>query len=422
MATLAQPQTAKTTGDPTQPCERVAVIDMVRGFALFGILLVNMQAFNRSLFQMIIPVERPSGLDQLAFWLIRFFGEGKFYSTFAFLFGLGLVLMVERLEARHAHPVATYGRRMAVLFVIGLVHAYLFWVGDILILYSLLGTLTLLLFRNRQPRTLLIWAVIFLFIPLVINAALLVIVELARLMPDGPAMIDRALAEQIEGYRIALAEADRVYSTGSFAAVTAQRASEMLMVYTTWPFMAFNVWAMFLFGMYAGKRHLFFDVEGHLPLIRRVWVWGLVLGVIGNLVYTVGSELSMRNAPSLMLMLSLIGQTFGAPALSLFYVTSLVLLTRDLVWHQRLLPLAAVGRMAITNYLLQTVICTTLMYGYGFGLYGQVGPAIGIALTFVLYGLQIPWSLAWLQRFRFGPVEWLWRTLTYGHLQSMRLT
>jgi uncharacterized protein len=330
--------------------------------------------------------------------------------------------MVERLEARHAHPVATYGRRMAVLFVIGLVHAYLFWVGDILLLYSLLGTLTLLLFRNRQPRTLLIWAVIFLFIPLVINAALLAIVELARLMPDGPAMIDRALAEQIEGYRIALAEADRVYSTGSFAAVTAQRASEMLMVYTTWPFMAFNVWAMFLFGMYAGKRHLFFDVEGHLPLIRRVWVWGLVLGVIGNLVYTVGSELSMRNAPSLMLMLSLIGQTFGAPALSLFYVTSLVLLTRDPVWHQRLLPLAAVGRMAITNYLLQTVICTTLMYGYGFGLYGQVGPAIGIALTFVLYGLQIPWSLAWLQRFRFGPVEWLWRTLTYGHLQSMRLT
>jgi uncharacterized protein len=121
-------------------------------------------------------------------------------------------------------------------------------------------------------------------------------------------------------------------------------------------------------------------------------------------------------------MLSLIGQTFGAPALSLFYITSLVLLTRDPVWHQRLLPLAAVGRMAITNYLLQTVICTTLMYGYGFGLYGQVGPAIGIALTFVLYGLQIPWSLAWLQRFRFGPVEWLWRTLTYGHLQSMRLT
>ena len=194
----------------------------------------------------------------------------------------------------------------------------------------------------------------------------------------------------------------------------------MNFIYLTWPFMAFNVLAMMLLGLYAGARRIFDDIPHHLPFIRKLWIWGLIVGVIGNLVYVIAGQAANRSDPSPQLILALVGQTFGAPALSLFYMTSLVLLTQTVTWERRLRPLASVGRMAISNYLLQTLICTTLFYGYGFGLYGQVGAATGVLLTIAIYALQIPLSVWWLRHFRFGPVEWLWRSLTYGEWQPMR--
>jgi uncharacterized protein len=121
-------------------------------------------------------------------------------------------------------------------------------------------------------------------------------------------------------------------------------------------------------------------------------------------------------------MLHLTGQTFGAPALALFYMSGLTLLSQNTAWQKRMAPLAYAGRMAISVYLMQTLICTLLFYGYGFGLYGKVGAAGGILLTVIIYVLQIPFSVWWLNRFRFGPVEWLWRSLTYGKLQPMKWT
>ncbi|HET9221138.1 MAG TPA: DUF418 domain-containing protein, partial [Roseiflexaceae bacterium] len=173
-------------------------------------------------------------------------------------------------------------------------------------------------------------------------------------------------------------------------------------------------------GLYAGARGIFGNIPDHLPFIRRLWLWGLIVGVIGNLAYVIAGQVSNRSDPSPQLILALVGQTFGAPALSIFYMTSLVLLTRTAIWERHLQPLASVGRMAISNYLLQTLICTTLFYGYGFGLYGQVGAAAGVLLTIAIYALQIPLSVWWLGHFRFGPVEWLWRSLTYGQRQPMR--
>jgi uncharacterized protein len=307
-----------------------------------------------------------------------------------------------------------------VLLLIGLVHAYLFWVGDILILYSVLGVLLLLLFRNRKPRTLLIWVGIFLLIPILLNAALFGLLELGRMSPGGAAMIDAALAEQTQQFQAASEEVDRIYASGSFAEITRQRVRDMNMVYATWPFMAFNVLAMMVLGLYAGQRQLFEHIPDHQPLIRRVWFWGLIIGVLGNLAYVVGGVGSNRSIPSPQLLVSLVGQTVGAPALSLFYMSSLVLLTQHLSWQRRLRPLANVGRMAISNYLLQTVICTTLFYGYGFGLYGRIDTATGLLLTIVIFALQIPLSAWWLGRFRFGPVEWLWRSLSYGQRQPIR--
>jgi uncharacterized protein len=232
--------------------------------------------------------------------------------------------------------------------------------------------------------------------------------------------VDTAIAEQQRTYQALSAQADQVYASGTFAEITRQRVQDMNFIYFTWPFMAFNVLAMLLLGLYAGARRIFDDIPGHLPLIRRIWLWGLIVGVIGNLVYATASLAANRNDPSPQLLLALVGQTFGAPALSLFYMTSLVLLAQTTTWERRLRPLVSVGRMAISNYLLQTLICTTLFYGYGFGLYGQVGAAAGVLLTIAIYLLQISLSVWWLRRFRFGPIEWLWRSLTYGQRQPMR--
>jgi uncharacterized protein len=113
--------------------------------------------------------------------------------------------------------------------------------------------------------------------------------------------------------------------------------------------------------------------------------------------------------------------TVGAPPLTFFYVSTLILLFQREEWQRRLRPIACVGRMALTNYLLQSVICTTIFYSYGGGLYAGIGPLAGLALTVAIFLAQIPFSMFWLSRFRFGPMEWLWRTLTYGKLQPMRL-
>jgi uncharacterized protein len=405
---------------PTRPSQRIPELDILRGFAIFGILLVNMALFNHSIYAAVLNLAGPlNRLDQPARWSIAFFAEGKFYSIFAFLFGLGLATQYRRAQAHGTRFVPFFLRRMGVLLGIGLIHAYLFWIGDILMLYALLGAV-LLLFRNCRPKTLAIWAMVFLIIPLVINGALFGLVALARSAPGSAALVDTALAEQQRTYQALSVQADQVYASGTYAAITWQRVHDMKFIYFTWPFMAFNVLAMMMLGLYAGARRIFDDIPRHLAFIRRLWRWGLIVGVIGNLVYVIAGQAANRSDPSPQLLVSLVGQSFGAPALALFYMTSLVLLAQKATWQRRLQPLVSVGRMAISNYLLQTIICTTLFYGYGFGLYGWVGSAAGVLLTITIYVLQIPLSAWWLRHFRFGPVEWLWRSLTYGERQPMR--
>ena len=156
---------------PTQQVERIQIVDILRGFALFGILLVNMALFSRPFQSILFPAD-PSmpWYDRAAEWLIHTLAEGKFYAMFSLLFGLGMVLLMERIQARGGRFVPLYVRRLLALLLIGLVHAFLIWPGDILILYALVG-FPLILFRKARPRTLLIWAVILIAIPLLLTAA-----------------------------------------------------------------------------------------------------------------------------------------------------------------------------------------------------------------------------------------------------------
>ena len=360
-------------------------------------------------------------LDRIAAWGIQVFAESKFYPIFSFLFGLGFALQVQRAEARGASFVPFYLRRLCVLLLIGVAHAVFVWVGDILVLYALLGAILLLFFRKRSPRTLLTWAGVFLAISVLLPVGLSGLALLAKLTPAGAAEVSASFAESEAGLRADAARAALVYATGSFAEITLQRLSDLRLMYSIVVFLAFNALGMFLLGLYVGRRGIVRDISAHVPLFKKLFWWGLALGASSNLAYAIvngGSEFAL---PTWMDLLADSVRTIGAPALALSYIAGLTLLLQHDAWRARLGPLAAVGRMALTNYLLQSFVATTLFYGYGLGLFGQIGPALGVVLTVAIFTAQIPLSMWWMGRFQFGPVEWLWRTLTYLRWQPLRL-
>jgi len=183
-----------------------------------------------------------------------------------------------------------------------------------------------------------------------------------------------------------------------------------------------GIFPVFMLGFYVGRRRICENLHAHLAAIHHVLWWGLGVGFLG-----MGASMAVKH-PLVNSALPLLTQevagllwTFGAPALCLFYAASVTLTYLHLGNRAWLAPLAAVGRMALSNYLLQTLFAVLIFYGFGLGLYGQVGPALGVMLACLIFPVQVLLSVWWLHRFCFGPAEWLWRTLTYGKVQPMRL-
>jgi uncharacterized protein len=180
---------------------------------------------------------------------------------------------------------------------------------------------------------------------------------------------------------------------------------------------------VFLFGLWVWREGIVRDLASRIVLLRRCQVYGLWIGLVLNVAMVAIVEIFHPNpiVPSawgfIAALIGSVGVAFG----SLFYASTLALLWQDARWRERLQPFGAVGRTALTNYLLQSVICTTLFYSWGGGLYGQVGPMMGLVPTFVIYGAQVALSVQWVRRFDYGPMEWLWRRLTYGRAGLQRV-
>lgn len=421
MTTATIPSVETVT--PVPQTERIQIVDILRGFALFGILLVNMAIFSNPFQAILFPADPAMPwYDWAATWLIHFLAEGKFYAMFSMLFGLGMILLMERIEARGRRFVPFYMRRLLALLLIGIVHAFLIWPGDILILYALLG-FPLLLFRKARPRTLLIWAVILIAIPLIFTAAATGLVAMGSMTPEGAQMIEQSFAATKAGYAADVARGSEIYAGGGFLEITAQRAYDYSsMGLISFFVLGFNILAMFLVGAWFGKRRIFADLAAHRPFLRRLLVVGLVMGLLGNAIYATLIMGIPRYDASPELLMATVAQGIGAPLLMLGYVAAISLLTLRPAWGRWLAVLAPVGQMALTNYLLESIIATTIFYGYGLALFGQVGAAWGIVLTVAIYLLLIPFSHWWMKRFRYGPAEWLWRSLTYWKRQPMRRT
>jgi uncharacterized protein len=396
--------------------ERIQLIDVVRGFALYGVLLANLIWITHD--GAVTPAQMAAlptaALDRVVKLGVEFFIDWKFYTLFSFLFGLGFSVQLMRGERRGTSVLPVYLRRLAVLLAFGLVHAYLVWYGDILHHYALLGFL-LILTRKWSDRALLGMGI---GLGVVLPAAVVIGKELVspselRAGPD-PAEL------QILEARF------HAFTSGSYAASFRENARYAVSFWTSGFALHFlpAILGKFFLGFYVGRRRLLEQPETHLALFQRLLVWGLLVGLIGNALWVWTIELtdSGRLAPSSGWVLAVqVPIYIGLIAMAVFYLSCLVLLWRRPGWRSRLAWLAPVGRMALTNYLTHSVIYLALFYGFGLALLGRVGAAFCLALSILVFAGQIMLSSWWLRRFRFGPAEWVWRSLTYGVRQPMRL-
>lgn len=401
---------------PVDQQGRIDALDVLRGFALFGVLLVNMRNFD-------LPGQIWTGsVDGVALWLTRAFAEGKFWRLLSFLFGIGFALQLERVRAQDAGFHRVYLRRASVLLLFGALH-HLIYDGDILFDYALLGCL-LLLFHRLSSRIILFLAFACFLIPVARHAADLRSDHVASASPSvtQPAAADDAEQAAQRERRERFVRLVTEGSAGEFLAFGARQFARRYASVEAYEEMIGDSFPLFLLGLYVGRRRVFQNLRAHVPMIRTVLRWGMVIGLAGTLVSLAGQWPTPRSP------LSQSARTISgflwfvvAPALTFAYAAALVLLTQRRTWAPRLAPLAAVGRMALTNYLLQSLIFTTMFLGWGVGLYGKIGPALNVLVTAVIYGVNVALSVWWLARFRFGPAEWLWRCATYAEWQPLRL-
>jgi uncharacterized protein len=309
-----------------------------------------------------------------------------------------------------------------VMFLIGSAHLFGLWLGDILSTYAVLG-FTLLLFRKRGDKTLLIWAAVLIFIaPVVVSSAMKFLPAL--LSGGGAEAAAEAAKAAMERSNQARAETMQAFSSGTYFEVVRANARYFFgqFVQNLAPFL-FALLGRFLIGLMAGRRRLFHDAPQHLALFRKLFRWSLGISVAASAVglvvgYMMRQKMIDPQAPWLMFLGPV--RQLNEVGLATVYVTGLVLLFQREAWQRRLMVLAPVGRMALTNYLSQTVISLFMYYGIGLGLIGKLKPVAHIGLTLAIFAVQVALSHWWLARFRFGPAEWVWRSLTYGKAQPMR--
>jgi uncharacterized protein len=386
---------------PVPARQRIELLDVLRGLAILGILFINISALSGWVF---LDPQRAGALpaasgDLYLNGVLEALIEGKFYSLFSLLFGVGFAVMLQRFENRGANPVPLLARRYGALFVIGLINAAFIFHGDILMLYGLLGFL-LLLFRRQDVRALMIWAVALLLLPVVLYGTGL------ALLPDGGGSFPppRSVLDAFEAFKSA--DYARIVS-GNIALDNFNWLRRLVLMF--YP----RVFAMFLLGLALGKMGVFRDPSRYSRLVRTLSRSGLLIGLPASIVFAALDRHESWLPLTANGFARAIFESIGTPLLCLGYVAWIALLFENTRWQRALLWLAPVGRTALSNYLLQGIVCMFLFYGIGAGLFMRVGLATCELMAVGLYAAQVAVSRLWLTRFSYGPVEWIWRQLTY---------
>ncbi|MCI4569382.1 DUF418 domain-containing protein [Lysobacter sp. CFH 32150] len=407
---------------PISARERIEVMDVLRGFALLGILLMNIEAFVGPVFEALGGVNpRFQGADRWVDTAIYVLVQGKFFTLFSLLFGMGFAVMLERANAAGAGGTALYARRLLALLGIGLVHAILIWSGDILLTYALIGFVLLLFFRRTPVSRLPKWGIALYLLPMLLTWGWAIGVTMAQQDPQAAAEMQKGMAEQ--GKQIAaMAEAERqAYGAGTYLQAVAQRAADTGAMLSFIFFGGGLFLAMFLFGAWFVRSGVIRDTSAHLPLFRHLRNVGLGLGLPLMLWSTWRHPTMSFSEMNLGIALAQSAALLANLLMCMGYFSVIVLAMQQPAWARRLHWLAPAGRMALTNYLMQSVICTAIFYGYGLGYFEQLPRAWQPLFVVVVFALQVMYSRWWLSRYRYGPMEWLWRWLTYRKRPAMRL-
>jgi len=389
------------------PGERNPTLDILRGFALFGVLLSNLNHYS--------PTHPSSASDNAVWWAQQWLIQNRFYSLLGFLFGIGFAIQLGRAEAQGRDVGPVFYRRMFVLLLFGIVHGMFIWDGDILTKFAVVG-LFLPLYRRFSPRGLLVAAVATWFGAAYAQELLWRILALPPLPPHP--------------------DWTRLYTSGTYAEILPARITDYVannrMVILNFGLQSADFLALFILGLWAVRSGLVANVGERLSSLRRAFWVALVCITVGFILNanidawwpplrarpTWGSP-HFWNARFVL--------RFGVPRFLITWGTAaayailLTLLAQRARVRAALGPLAAVGRMSLTTYLTQSVISTLLFYGYGLGWLGRVSYTGMLAIACVIFGAQLASSTWWFRHYRFGPAEWFWRSLSYWKKQPMRV-
>lgn len=412
----AQPATAAPVLAPTTAEDRIDSLDILRGMALLGILLMNIEGLAGPLVSSLTGVDPAlRGADRVVDTVIYLLVQGKFYVIFSLLFGMGFALMQARAQAAGRPFLAPYLRRLVVLLLIGVAHGLLLWSGDILVSYALVALPMALVLGGLPTRWLPPLAVLLLLMAPTIMFGFGALGWLTSLSPESDAAMRQGLAQQAVEVQALLDGERAAYGVaGSYAEAVAQRVRDL-------GFLAYNLvvtfWqllGLFLLGAWMVRSGAIRQPQA-TPRFHAAMRWGaLPLGAVAM-------WLSWRMLPTM---------AFDRLDLVMGMASALQLVAGTLMglgylsWMLRMLPAlrwaAPAGRMALTHYLAQSLVCTLVFYGYGLGYFEQLPRAWQPGFVLVLFLAQVAFSHWWLARFRFGPMEWLWRGATYGRLPALR--
>ena len=396
---------------PVSSRERIVALDVIRALALFGVLWMNFPEFSGA--RTLGVLGHPLGHGWLDAWaggvgsvLVR----GKAMACFSLLFGIGLFIQFDRAQARGARASAFALRRLGGLFLIGFLHWVLVWQGDVLTTYALAGFLLLALLKARA-RTFILLAIGFM------------------LLGDGVPMLVKALhlpaaLDLFNHGGSQAAQADAAFGHGAWPACVGLRLRQWGSLHILGMALIAIPYAlpMFLIGALLWRKGVPQDPTGHARMLKALFHGNLWLGLAVSFLASDPFHLLPKTWMK-------VGQgtpwwlltDLGCFTLALGYVSGLLRLLDRPAWMRRMAFLAPMGRMALTNYLSQSLVFTWLFYGHGLGLWGRVRPGAALGIVLGFYALQVLWSAWWLARFRFGPAEWVWRSMTYGRRQPFRL-
>ena len=386
---------------------RIQVLDVLRGFALAGILVINamsIMAVEGSTPAFTVDLSVPERLLQD---LILFFIESKFFTLFSLLFGIGFAIQIQSAERQGTAFLPRISRRMIGLLVFGLLHIALLWDGDILVIYAITGCV-LIAFRNTVVSRLKKWVISLLAVPGVLVLFVFVATLLFRLDPEGASALgasDSEIAKEFAnlGATQQLLDSNFVEAIGIRVASYLDLAG---LLFSRVP----TVLAMFLIGLYLGRSNFVRELPSKVETLKKFRFWGLTIGfALMALILAATKFLPATSA----LVAIIEDQYLAGPILCLGFASAMALAYLRKPNRMLFSGFAIVGRMALTNYLAQSLVLTCLAYGWGFGLAGSLDGFQVLAISLVLFLAQIACSALWMKRFEYGPLEWVWRCITY---------